>query len=897
MFLRLVLCVCATLSAVCMLTGCGGAAPVANSSALMITTTNIPAGTADALYSFTFAAQGGVSPYAWQLASGTLPAGLQLNKTSGTLLGTPTRAGQQVINVKVSDAKQDAYSRTFTLAISGRPMSTGLNITSTSAPGGTAGVAYNFTLTAQGGIAPYLWSITSGALPAGLQLNPTAGVLSGTPTGPGSQTVGIQVQDAAQNSATTTLTVSIATSASSPLSIVTSAIPTGTTGAGYSFTLAAHGGTPPYTWSITSGSLPVGLLLDSSTGAITGTPTQVANQVVDLQVRDSAKATASQSFTMAVSSNTSSYISYYVDSAAGNDSNSGTSTTSPWRTIAKVNATNFAAGDHILFKKGDTWRELLSLSSSGEAGNPIVIDAYGSGSSPIFSGSNLLPQADWTLCSGCQSGVWRASVSTQPNIVTFNGLGGNHKTSIAALAAPGDWYWSSNILYVWCSLNPGSYYLTPGVEAGERSLVVDLSALAYVTLQNLKLTGANGVPTNGVVYAHVHNGIRPHDLVLNNLALANGAGHGVHLEDCNNCFVQGLNVSGMASDGISLVSLDTTYPITSGAIVGNTVTGSRHDGIATYGCAIGGNCQGFTFRSGIFLSGIIISGNTVHDNGEGIYLEWTNHSSVSSNTVYHNTDTTVSSAEGGGIELEASSNNAIQKNLVYSNRVNGIELSNDAGAGTTLTGASYNTIEYNAVYGNGGHGLFTDAAPTQSNEFLYNLVWNQIDGECFLANGTGHGFYGNVCWHNSTGIDLYTSSSTPLTANITIKNNIIADSITRAVHIESGVSTSTLVFDHNDYDFGSGGEFLLSSTAYTFAGWKSGTGLDTHSFVANPEFVSSTPSAPADFVLQSTSPDIGAGAELSSAFDLGLAPASAWSSHVVTQTQPTAWDIGAFIVP
>src|SRR5262249_16282727 len=254
-------------------------------------------------------------------------------------------------------------------------------------------------------------------------------------------------------------------------------------------------------------------------------------------------------------------------------------------------------------------------------------------------------------------------------------------------------------------------------------------------------------------------------------------------------------------------------------------------------------------------------------------------------------------AAGGGIELEASSNNTVQKNMVYTNRVNGIELSNDSGAGAVLTGSSYNVVRYNAVHNNGGHGLFTNAAPSPSNLFDYNLVWNQVNGECILDNGFGHGFYGNVCWNNSTGIDLFTSSTTPLTGHITIKNNIIGNSIKRAVHIEPGVSVSTVSFDHNNYEFGSGDEFLLLNTAYNLSEWRAATGFDTHSFSANPEFVSSTPAAPADFVLQSSSPDVGKGIALNSSLQLGLAPGSSWPSAVTTATQPSAWNIGAFVAP
>jgi hypothetical protein len=107
---------------------------------------------------------------------------------------------------------------------------------------------------------------------------------------------------------------------------------------------------------------------------------------------------------------------------------------------------------------------------------------------------------------------------------------------------------------------------------------------------------------------------------------------------------------------------------------------------------------------------------------------------------------------------------------------------------------------------------------------------------------------------------------------------------------------STLAFDHNNYDFGAGGEFLLFATAYTLSGWQSATGLDAHSFVASPVFVSSTPSTPGDFVLQTSSPDVGRGIALGSSFAVGLAPGAVWPSGVSTTTQPTAWDIGAFIV-
>jgi len=77
---------------------------------------------------------------------------------------------------------------------------------------------------------------------------------------------------------------------------------------------------------------------------------------------------------------------YYVDAVYGRDTNLGTSSSSPWKTIAKVNATTFRAGDIILFKKGATWKETLTVKQSGTSSALITFDAYGTGSLPVIDG-------------------------------------------------------------------------------------------------------------------------------------------------------------------------------------------------------------------------------------------------------------------------------------------------------------------------------------------------------------------------------------------------------------------------------------------------------------------------------------------------------------------------------
>jgi hypothetical protein len=134
-----------------------------------------------------------VAPYSWTVKSGTLPAGLSLS-AAGVIAGTPTTAGAANVTVQVSDSEtmpQTAVSGSLTLAISGGT----LKITSTTADPGTVGTAYNFQLTASGGVPPYTWAVASGStLPAGLALS-SAGVVSGTPTASGTFSPSIAVTD------------------------------------------------------------------------------------------------------------------------------------------------------------------------------------------------------------------------------------------------------------------------------------------------------------------------------------------------------------------------------------------------------------------------------------------------------------------------------------------------------------------------------------------------------------------------------------------------------------------------------------------------------------------------------------------------------------------------------
>lgn len=176
-----------------------------------------------------------------------------------------------------------------------------LTIVSTSPlTSGVVGTPYSLALQATGGTGAYTWASLTTPMPPGLTLN-AAGTLSGTPTTAGTYNFIAQVTDHASPANTTIQPLSI-TIAAAPavLTITTSAtLPTGMVGVAYSTTLAAAGGTPPYIWSITSGSLPAGLGLSSS-GVISGTPTTDGTATFSGTVTDSVFATASVSFTLTI---------------------------------------------------------------------------------------------------------------------------------------------------------------------------------------------------------------------------------------------------------------------------------------------------------------------------------------------------------------------------------------------------------------------------------------------------------------------------------------------------------------------------------------------------------------------------------------------------------------------
>lgn len=271
------------LSALFAVSGCGGSGnsqTSQTSTPLSISTSSLPNGNVGTLYNATLAATGGTTPYAWAVTSGSLPAGLSLNSSTGAITGTPTTtANATALIFSVADASTPTQSKSvsLTLTISAQAVAP-LAITTTSLPNGQVGNPYSAMLAATGGTTPYSWALTAGLLPAGLSLNSSTGAISGSPTASATATsLTFKVTDAGSPAQTQSVTLSLTVNPLAPLTVITTSLPNGQVGTAYSASLAATGGTTPYAWSLTSGTLPAGLSLNASTGVLAGTPTATAN--------------------------------------------------------------------------------------------------------------------------------------------------------------------------------------------------------------------------------------------------------------------------------------------------------------------------------------------------------------------------------------------------------------------------------------------------------------------------------------------------------------------------------------------------------------------------------------------------------------------------------------------
>ncbi|MGH9515920.1 MAG: Ig domain-containing protein, partial [Terriglobales bacterium] len=321
-------------------------------------------------FASTLRVAGGLPPFRFWVAQGTLPSGLLLNSSTGVISGVPAVSGTFAFIVEATDSRYGIGRRLLQFNVAPKtasPVSIALSPQTVQlAPG----AAIQFTATVQNTPqTAVVWSASAGSIsPNGLFTAPMS-----------AETAVVTATAAAGNGVHASANISVqSVKSASPLSIATSTLSNAQVNAPYDASIAAQGGTAPYRWSLTSGSLPNGLTLDSSTGVIAGSAGQAGTFTFTTEVTDASAKTATRQLTLSAT--------------ASNSSNFDGPAELPRATVRSSIADTPALGSTIIVSAGANLQTALNNANCGDT---IQLQA-----GATFTGSFSLPAKN------CDSSHW-----------------------------------------------------------------------------------------------------------------------------------------------------------------------------------------------------------------------------------------------------------------------------------------------------------------------------------------------------------------------------------------------------------------------------------------------------------------------------------------------------------
>jgi len=540
---------------------------------------------------------------------------------------------------------------------------------------------------------------------------------------------------------------------------------------------------------------------------------------------------------------------YYVDATNGNDNNFGLSTTTAWKTIAKVNQSNFLPGDNILFKRGEFWREQLTVPSSGSSINPISFGAYESGADPIISGMRELAgwsdRGNWT---NQGSNIWlmdrgiyeytRLVIDGKEYIEaeTFNDVDDNHR-----------WFYDTEYrdLYLYATENPATAYLNMYYAADVNGILVD--GKSYIEIQNIEIQGGY----YGIKIRNACSNILVHDCTIGKYT-----------------YSQGIRIQGVTSSPYT--------PIKKVEIYNNTIDFDYDNSADDY------KTKG-TAEDCVFLG-----------------------SSVESCKIYENI---INACTHSCVMLISNDSNCPnQHNEVYKNKIDGT--GSNYCRGIDITNGGHGAVDgqtaYNLIYRN----IISNTTVRNQifgdhNEFYYNIIYNVTEGGVLDNVSDGIGLFGpeNQKCHNNkiynntiynvahNGIIVYGDANCANVQNNLVRNNLVMNwgKDKYGIYIEDHTTVLDNTYEHN----------LLYKSGVSDVVYHGHDGADDYPHTIE-EFnakngsvndviggnISSDPLMTDpdndDFTLQSSSPCINAGA------DVGLT-----QDYLGNGLSGSVWDIGA----
>jgi hypothetical protein len=259
---------------------------------IQITPTVLASAVKNVPYTANIVALDGQPPYVYSIFSGFLPVGLTLSN-SGVISGTPTTVGTSNFAVKATDLNTNFATKSYALQV----QDAALNISPAFLDNGKLNSYYELTFSTSGGSNPYLYTVITGTLPPGLTLNSQTGILSGRPIQIGTFAFTVKSVDFNFNFTQKNYTLIIENVS---INLAPATLPNGTQNITYNgIAFTADGGVAPYTYAVTQGSLPDGLIL-STGGLLSGKPTTSGSTSFNITVTDADGNTKTQGYSIAV---------------------------------------------------------------------------------------------------------------------------------------------------------------------------------------------------------------------------------------------------------------------------------------------------------------------------------------------------------------------------------------------------------------------------------------------------------------------------------------------------------------------------------------------------------------------------------------------------------------------
>lgn len=517
----------------------------------------------------------------------------------------------------------------------------------------------------------------------------------------------------------------------------------------------------------------------------------------------------------------------YFVSNSGSDSNNGTSTGTPWQTIAHVNSQTRSSGDSVLFQSGGVWRTAtdaqLLVNDIGASGNPITYGSYGSGSLPRISSSVV---GTFTLSTG--KIYVTSSVFTDPEVVTVNGIPGTRESTQGALVANNEWFYNSATFQIFI-FETSLSGLTIEYGAAFQAAIVQGS---HVVLQNIQFDGGFYNLIDVLANSSFPS---PTDITLASLTLLNPwqtcinidnpQGNTTTLVAITNNKMQSCGLNGFQAQLVNFLTVTGNHVSYSGTQVG-VPTSSPIAGIHAFGRQLQVSliANNLVDHMGYTLDGSLV--NTT--NAEGIHLD----------TV-------------GFATTVAGANNVVVNNVVHDNPQNNIQ----------IEVSRYVLVSGNVIYNVSLAQPSLALALTTQDDFV------TPDGNYENSDNV---IVGNTIYNNTLGIQMNGAPSGRANTclNNTVQNNIFyGGASVQALWAFDGCNNDGTQGTGNVYTYNYVGANRTSmlewaTTFYsTLASWEAatgncGTGGCSHSSQSDPQFVNAIAS---DFRLSRGSPALTAG--------------------------------------